>query len=167
MFQYIVLLETQVTQYTYPMNYSKKTLTVVGILLFGLGFFSGRLVEVSPFDAGALLVKEKVETVLPKSITQNTLSEATTSVSGKVQTSQSQSLDTSSVAERVIEVGNLTENQKKMLETFGVDTTSLTVTKEMITCATAKLGEERLKEIMNGETPAFLEGAALFGCYAQ
>ena len=59
----------------------------------------------------------------------------------------------------------LSDGQKKLLETFGVDTNNIEITPEMISCAEEKVGEERMQEIQNGATPSFIEGMTLIGCY--
>lgn len=61
----------------------------------------------------------------------------------------------------------LSTDQKEMLERFGIDTNGIVITAEMIACAEAKIGTERLNEIKAGATPNFLEGLALAGCYKQ
>jgi hypothetical protein len=49
----------------------------------------------------------------------------------------------------------LTEEQEKMLETFGIDASTLTseMTPEMQECFIEKLGEQRVMEIIGGATP--------------
>lgn len=60
---------------------------------------------------------------------------------------------------------NLTDGQRKLIEAFGIDADSITITPEMIACAEAKLGAARIEEIKNGATPSFSEGITLAGCY--
>lgn len=64
----------------------------------------------------------------------------------------------------VIEGDTLSDSQKKALETFGFETDSVTITKEMIECAERELGKERVLEIMNGAAPGPLESLTLLGC---
>jgi hypothetical protein len=59
----------------------------------------------------------------------------------------------------------LTDDQKQMLERFGIDTETITITPEMIQCAEAAIGKDRLDEIKNGDTPSFLESVSLLRCY--
>ena len=60
---------------------------------------------------------------------------------------------------------SLSEGQKQMLSSFGIDPNSVTITPEMISCAEGKLGAARIEEIKNGATPSFTEGASLIACY--
>lgn len=64
-----------------------------------------------------------------------------------------------------IDESNLTQEQRNMLESFGIDPSSITITPEMIACAEAELGAARLEEIRNGAMPSVTEGAALLACY--
>jgi hypothetical protein len=60
---------------------------------------------------------------------------------------------------------NLTDGQRKMLESFGLNPDEVTITPAMIACAEAKLGAPRIAEIEAGATPSLLEGASLVACY--
>ena len=64
-----------------------------------------------------------------------------------------------------ISTSNLTDSQKKMLSTLGIDAESITVTPEMAACAESSLGASRMNEIVNGATPSFTEGVKLVACY--
>ncbi len=66
-----------------------------------------------------------------------------------------------------VNASQLTPGQRKLLETLGVDTDSITITPEMIACAEAKVGASRVAEIQNGATPTFMEGASLMACYSS
>lgn len=74
---------------------------------------------------------------------------------------------TASVPEEGIQVdaNTLTDGQKAVLRTLGVDTKNMVITAEMVACAEAKVGSERLMEIQNGDSPTMLEGASLAACY--
>lgn len=60
---------------------------------------------------------------------------------------------------------NLTEGQKKLLESMGIDSTKVVITAEMAACANGKLGVARMEEIKNGATPSMTEGVSLLVCY--
>jgi len=60
---------------------------------------------------------------------------------------------------------NLTDGQRKMLDTMGIDSAQLKVTYAMLACAEAEIGSSRVSEIQNGATPSFSEGLKLVGCY--
>lgn len=64
-----------------------------------------------------------------------------------------------------IDASAMTDGQRKMLQSLGVDTDSITVTPEMMACAESSLGNERIDAIQNGDTPSFLEGTKLMTCY--
>lgn len=61
----------------------------------------------------------------------------------------------------------LTDEQRQMLERFGVDTKTITITPDMVQCAEEAVGAERLTEIQNGDTPGFTESLSLLRCYSQ
>lgn len=64
-----------------------------------------------------------------------------------------------------VDPGTLSEGQKTFLQTAGVDPNNLVITPEMITCAEAKIGAERMTAIKNGDSPSITEGIALAACY--
>lgn len=64
-----------------------------------------------------------------------------------------------------INTSALSDTQRKMLETMGVDTENLTLTPEMVACAEAEVGSARLMEIKDGASPSMSESASLMGCY--
>ena len=68
---------------------------------------------------------------------------------------------------KTVDPSMLTEGQRKLLKTLGVDTNNITITPEMIACAEAKVGADRVTEIQNGATPSFTEGAKLAACYSN
>ena len=92
--------------------------------------------------------------------------------STQVEPEQVQQTETShgSVAETIPEEGipvstdSLTETQKSLLNTVGVDTDSFVLTPEMVQCAEDALGNERVLEIMEGATPSVLEAMKLTPC---
>lgn len=58
----------------------------------------------------------------------------------------------------------LSEKQKAVVETVGIDTKNFVITKDMVACAIEKLGEGRVSELMNGGAPSALETAKLVPC---
>ncbi len=66
-----------------------------------------------------------------------------------------------------VNTSQLTQEQREMLSSFGIDADALVVTASMITCAETKIGKARIEEIFNGATPTFFEGLDLFSCYKQ
>ena len=58
----------------------------------------------------------------------------------------------------------LGENQKKALETAGIDTNTFVITEAMISCGVEKLGNERANEIFNGGSPTIIETGKLATC---
>ena len=61
----------------------------------------------------------------------------------------------------------LTDSQKAMLRSLGVDPESITITQETVTCAESAVGEARMAEIQGGATPTFSEGLKLLACYRR
>lgn len=64
-----------------------------------------------------------------------------------------------------IDTSALSDTQRKMLETMGVDTENLVLTPDMVACAEAEIGSVRLMEIKDGASPSMSESASLMGCY--
>lgn len=64
----------------------------------------------------------------------------------------------------VIDERELTPEQIKLLNRLGVDTNTIVITNEMVVCAEAKLGSERVDEIVAGATPTMLEGLSVLPC---
>lgn len=58
----------------------------------------------------------------------------------------------------------LGENQKKALETAGIDTNTFMITEAMISCGVEKLGNDRANEIFKGGTPTLVETGKLATC---
>lgn len=58
----------------------------------------------------------------------------------------------------------LTEGQRSTLETVGVDVDTFEITPAMQACAEAKLGNERMAEIIGGSAPTMIETTQLTGC---
>lgn len=112
-------------------------IAVVGIIAsFGAGFFTGRGTADIPLEAASIQARVNSET--------SDTSETSASAGTEVQ---------------------LTADQRKLLESFGIDSNNVTVTAEMIACAEAKLGASRVAEIKGGATPSFMEGTKLLACY--
>ncbi len=65
----------------------------------------------------------------------------------------------------VIPTESLSSSQQKMLEAFGFDQKSFTITPAMITCAENAVGKDRLNEIVNGGAPSPLESMKLLPCF--
>lgn len=65
----------------------------------------------------------------------------------------------------VIPTTRLSDSQRRMLTSLGIDADAITVTPQMIACAEAKLGAGRIAEITNGATPSVSEGFSLLACY--
>jgi hypothetical protein len=122
------------------------------------------LVLVGVFVLGCVLGKMNVATPA------DTMIESAKETYMKAQTSEapettSPKTDTKPAPATSITAEALTDSQKKMLESFGIDTEAVTVTATMIACAEAKLGKTRIEEIKNGDTPSILESASLLSCY--
>jgi len=64
-----------------------------------------------------------------------------------------------------LDASAMTDGQRQLLESLGVDADSITLTPEMVACAEAKLGNERMTAIQSGDTPSFFEGTKLMACY--
>ena len=58
----------------------------------------------------------------------------------------------------------LGDTQKSTLETLGVDIETFIISPAMQTCATEKLGTERMSEIIAGDDPGVIETTRLLPC---
>jgi hypothetical protein len=58
----------------------------------------------------------------------------------------------------------LNDEQKSLLKKVGIDAQTFVPTKDMVTCATQKLGEERIASITAGAPPSILEVTRLLPC---
>jgi len=67
----------------------------------------------------------------------------------------------------VIPPERLTDSQKAMLRSLGVDPESITITQETVACAEGSVGTARMVEIQGGATPTFSEGLKLLACYRR
>ena len=105
----------------------------------------------------------RMSTPIPNSTPEEPIEiEDSNASADEVRTEQASATPTQGAAVRT---ENLTESQRDLLEMLGIDVNEVTITPEMITCAEAKVGRERLNEIANGATPSFAEGVSLISCY--
>lgn len=65
----------------------------------------------------------------------------------------------------IIDTTTLSDGQRGVLETFGVEGETIEITPAMLECAKEKIGQERLDAIIAGDTPGFFEGVQLASCY--
>jgi len=63
--------------------------------------------------------------------------------------------------------GGLSETQRSLIRSFGLDPDTITVTQEMLSCAREKLGSARYDELLGGSLPSLTESASLLSCYRQ
>lgn len=137
---------------------------VVLVLGFMLGYYFGKT------SVNSINTNHQPVSVYEKTVDVINV-EATEQATDEVTTETASDLNDGSVAESVPEEGikvdtaTLSDGQKKILNTLGVDTENLVLTPEMVACAEAKIGSARLAEIQAGGSPSFLEGAALVACY--
>lgn len=67
----------------------------------------------------------------------------------------------------LVDVSRLSPGQQQLLETLGIDGTAFTINQQMITCAEAAVGADRVAAVTAGGLPTFMEGVRLVGCYRQ
>lgn len=63
-----------------------------------------------------------------------------------------------------ISADSLTKDQQVLLEKFGLDETTITITPKMAACAEKTLGTERIQEIAAGASPTTFEALRLAPC---
>lgn len=138
-----------------------RTLTIVIISLsigFGAGYFW------NTWNTTEESATETETTKSPSSLSNQTGD----SESEQTTTSEGGASDTAETVETVVVDTNvLSPEQRKLLETFGIEADSIEVTADMIACAKEKVGEARFEEILSGDTPSFFEGLSLAACYQQ
>lgn len=106
---------------------------------------------------------------------ENTVTTQEIQASSTIETNQNEGLtentdstdETTTETREVITVDEnvLSEDQRNLLQNFGIDTDSIEITADMIQCAEEKIGKERLEAIIQGDLPTFFEGLSLAGCY--
>ena len=64
-----------------------------------------------------------------------------------------------------IDTTSLPAGQQRVLNTLGVDESVVRITPEVVACAEAAIGADRVAAIIAGETPGVLEGIKLANCY--
>lgn len=117
------------------------------IILFGYFLLS------QPVEAPIKTQHDEEVQVLEEKTAQNSALETETTPSSTEQ------------AEKItINTESLSDSQKKALETVGIEG-DIEITPEMQSCAEAKVGKERLDEIIAGDSPTFIEGIQLVSCY--
>lgn len=122
------------------MNNQTLLTIILMVVVFGAGFLLGRMTS----SQGTILTGSD-----------------STNVSGQ----QDSAADTVTGSDTTIDSSNMTDGQRKLISSLGLDPNNVTVTAEMIACAEAKLGVARIEEIKNGSTPSFTEGVSLAVCY--
>lgn len=121
------------------MTNTQTTLTVIiAILMFGFGFSLGKIAD--PED-GIL------------------------SSLGKAHTASAIQKDAQSNTHDPSMSSDLSDDQRRLMTALGIDVDEVTITPEMIVCAEAKLGAQRIEAIKEGATPTVAEGLDLVACY--
>ncbi len=123
------------------MNTKNLLLGILIVFVFAVGFMIGRFSSVGDTYMSG-----------PASAPTTTNAEDNTS-------------DVTATEGTTIQASSLSDGQKKLLGTLGIDADSINVTPEMAACAEASLGASRMNEIVSGATPSFTEGVKLVACY--
>ena len=142
------------------MNTNNILLGILIVLVFAVGFMIGRFssTEDSPipiFSAEKSVLPEKNETSNRASTNEEMKGGE---VEGGLETTNNNEATT-------IKASAMTEGQRKMLSALGIDADAIFVTPEMMACAKSEIGDSRMNEIINGDTPTFGEGIKLVACY--
>ena len=138
-------------EYTLYMNIKNIVWMALVVIALGIGFILGRSGIETPLND----VADSTANIIEKTTKENTESSA------KIETAQ----DENKVQNNAATTGGLSEGQRTMLKSFGLNPDEVTLTPVMIACAEAKVGKARVDEIMSGATPSFIEGASLVACY--
>ncbi len=137
-------------------NQTITTVAVVGLAIvsFAFGFIIGNMTAGDEGDSGAL------------SAVQKGIENTKDAVTGGGSSSEDYAgVENANEVAFTIRGENLTDSQKKMLNTMGIDSAQIQVTYAMLACAEAEIGASRVSEIQNGATPSVSEGLKLIACY--
>ena len=136
-----------------------KTIGLLTLLAFTFtsGFIIGRLNIPTPINA----IIDAVTDAVQENGASTTIRASTTST----QTPHASTSTSTNVPATITVANKLTEGQKNMLMSFGLDPNTIVLTPTIIACAEGKVGKTRLDEITKGATPTFFEGASLLVCY--
>src|SRR5690606_22965944 len=130
------------------------TTWIVMVLVFLIGLAIGYVAgsnDVTPQGALQEIEDSITATSDPEAITTDTSNAPETNVTSEAPNRGGSGATT-------VDTSQLSPGQRQLLESLGVDTSSITITPEMIACAEAKVGAQRVAEIQNGATPTFMEG---------
>ncbi|MCA9366495.1 hypothetical protein KC722_02855 [Candidatus Kaiserbacteria bacterium] len=117
--------------------------------------------------AGVILLVFTAGYLLGVSSGHNSLTDMVVDREGDAETHSDSPSTTSSFGTTTLNTTTLTDGQRALLKTVGVDADSVTITPAMFACAEAAVGANRLAEIQNGDTPSISEGFKLYGCYTN
>ncbi len=133
-------------------------LLTMGILL-GAALIAGVVVWYLYQDLRPAALEKKFEigTTTPTGMEENA------SV-GEAVTSQEEMGEAGSESSHSISASSLTEAQKSMLASYGIDSSKFVITEAMIACAKVGVGEARLEEILKGSAPTPYEAKKLVPC---
>ncbi|QQR64472.1 hypothetical protein IPH92_02785 [Candidatus Kaiserbacteria bacterium] len=134
---------------------------IVVLLVFGIGFsvYVWYTIQNIPTAADIPMLQESSQVTSDESATKITVP-----TEEKPETTVTK---TESVPPTVIETETLSETQQTMLKSMGYTKDTVTITKEMITCAEDAVGAARLKGIMDGAAPSPMESLKLLPCFKQ
>lgn len=126
-------------------------LAVVSVLLFlslGVGVYVWYLFQTVPLEGSPITTV----TSLSPPLSQSSADE------------DEETTETTPPTPVIIETRSLTEGQRDALNTLGYTGETITLTTDMIVCATEALGSARINEILEGATPSVLESMRLLPC---
>ncbi len=128
------------------------------MVIFGCGFYVGYYVHsFTSLQSGA---PQTTDTTVPH------LATSTAALDGVPQTATT-SGEKNITAPVVIDTASLSDSQKALLSTLGIDAEKVTVTPAMIACAYKTLGEGRVEEIIAGSKPGPVEVVRVLPCMQQ
>lgn len=119
-------------------------------------FFIALLIVVSVFLYISFQLNQSQSQVTNSATNESSVTQETTSGTAAVPT----------VAPEGIPLRNLqlNDSQRSVLNTIGVDVDTFVITPEIQTCAAAKLGDERMADIIAGDAPSVIETTKLVSC---
>ena len=126
------------------MNTQTLLIAILVVVVFGVGFMIGRMTAVPSYEVS--------------SSTEQTASDNVNEEGGGENISEGE-------GGTAVSAEDLTPGQRKLLESLGINADEIVITQEMVLCAEARLGADRIEEIKDGATPSFLEGVELVTCY--
>lgn len=136
----------------------------LSILTLIIGFFAG-MVATNPEDASSVLSTMTESTKDKDNAAATEASNNSASANNAAPAATQSNAPNGDAVAFTLSTDMLSDSQQTMLKAMGVEDSEIAVTYDMIACAEAKIGADRVEAIKNGASPSFAEGTQLMACY--